>query len=90
MADNLPDIIDSLSERCESNELTFSNAEMSIALTYAMFLYRRLTAMAVHYQRLADSKQEDHEPVEVLFRQTMQRAADDMRHILTNTKADCS
>jgi len=90
MADELPDKIKSLAERCECDRSDFSSADMFIALEYAAQLHGRVSAIKDHYQWIADSTLRDHETMRVAYLRTMKLVASDIRGILDDTKKDCS
>ena len=77
----LPKPIKGLVGRCEINELSFDNEDMSTALAFGQRLWSRLDKMADHYERKAgESRGEE--------RAHWNQAAEDMRHVLNDTKAD--
>lgn len=47
----MPQEITSLVGRCEINEDTFSNDDLSLALKFGEMVWRRLLRMAEHYER---------------------------------------
>jgi len=49
----LPQAFSWLVNRCEINELSFMNEEMSVALKFGQMLFRRLTRLAEHYERMS-------------------------------------
>ncbi len=79
----LPPEIMQLIGRCEINESQFDNDDMSIALKFGELLWRRLTRMAEHYE-----KQSDNFMPEDIQGKLMAQAAEDMRHVLTDTAKD--
>lgn len=81
MDDSLPELIKQLVGRCEINETSFSNDDMSIALKFGELLWRRLTRMAEHYER----QSKNFMPGDIRAC-GMNDAAKDMRHVL----ADCA
>lgn len=50
----LPQAISQLVGRCEMNEVSFTNHEMSVALKFGQMLFRRLTRLAEHYERMSE------------------------------------
>lgn len=50
---DLPLELSQLVGRCEINESVFTNDEMSVALKFGQMLFRRLTRMAEHYERVS-------------------------------------
>ena len=78
-----PSEIRTLVERCQANEHTFDNDDMSVALKFGELLWQRLGKMADHYEKMS------YQFVEGDIRGPMMRhAADDMRHVLTDTQKD--
>jgi hypothetical protein len=81
--DSLPDAIAKLIGRCEINELTFNNDEMSTSLVFGEKLWRRLARMAEHYERQSGNFMEWD-----IRGPMMAKAAEDMRHVLDDTRQD--
>lgn len=80
---DLPDKIKALVGRCEINESSFDNSDMSLALVFAEKLWRRLCRFAEHYERQSGNFM----PGDIRANM-MAQAASDMRHILNDTKVD--
>ena len=83
--DDLPESIKQLVGRCEINEHTFSNDDMSLALKFGELLWQRLTRFAEHYERMLG-----HFMPEDIRRTMMAQSAKDMRHILADVHNDIS
>jgi len=81
--EELPDEIQQLVKRCEINEHTFDNDEMSVALKFGEMLWRRLNRVADHYER-----QSSNFMPEDIRGPMMAEAAKSMRHVLSDTKKD--
>jgi hypothetical protein len=79
----LPVKLAQLAGRCEINEVAFDNNDMSLALMFGTLLWRRLTRMAEHYESKAKGQSD-------AVRSASQNAANDMRHILADTRKDVS
>lgn len=79
---DLPEPIQSLVNRCEINELSFDNDDMSLALMFGETLWHRVAKVAEHFERL--SEQESNGPVA----ECMSSAAELMRHVLSDTAKD--
>lgn len=81
--DALPDAIRRLVGRCEINEHTFDNDDMSVSLKFGEMLWRRLARMADHYERQSGNFMwlDIRGPM-------MAQAARDMRHVLDDTRRD--
>lgn len=77
----LPMEIVELIERCEINEHSFSNEDMSVALKFGESLWKRLAKMAEHYDRQTSDFQHS-------VRSCCISAAVDMRHVLADTRKD--
>lgn len=73
--------IQQLIGRCEINERSFDNADMSVALKFGEMMWRRLTRMAEYYERQSGNFM----PGDIRAK-CMADAAKDMRHVL----ADCA
>lgn len=80
---DLPDEIQQLVGRCEINQHTFDNDDMSVALKFGEMLYRRLSRMADHYQRQSGNFMPND-----IRGPMMAKAAEDMRHVLNDTLRD--
>lgn len=78
----LPEQIQSLIHRCEVNELSFDNDDMSLALMFGEMLWNRVEKVAEHFERL--SEQENNGSVA----KCMLSAAELMRHVLSDTAKD--
>jgi len=81
--DAFPDEIRSLVGRCEINEHTFDNDDMSVALKFGEMLWRRLAKMADHYERQSGNVMPND-----IRGSMMAQAANDMRHVLSDTRKD--
>ena len=81
--DALPDEIKQLVGRCEINEHTFDNDEMSVALKFGEMLWRRLARMADHHERQSGNFMPDD-----IRGPMMAQSAKDMRHVLEDTRRD--
>jgi hypothetical protein len=80
---DLPEEFAQLVGRCEINESTFTNDEMSVALKFGQMLFRRLTRMAEHYERMSG-----HFMPEDIRGPMMAQAAKDMRAVVSDCVKD--
>ena len=79
----LPEEIKQLIARCMVNEVSFDNDDMSVALKFGEMLWKRLYRMSDHYEK--QSKQFVSGDIRGPM---MAQAAEDMRHVLTDTDRD--
>ena len=82
----MPEQIRTLIKRCEINETSFSNDDMSDALKFAEMLWRRLSQMARHYE--SKSIVIAKEPHVRSTLDAMVQAAIDMKHVLRDCTND--
>jgi hypothetical protein len=80
---DMPAEIRSLVGRCEVNEISFSNDEMSLALKFGELVWRRLLRTAEHYER----QSENFMPGDVRS-PMMKDAAKAMRFVLSDCARD--
>ena len=80
---DLPEEFAQLVGRCEINEITFTNDEMSLALKFGQMLFRRLTRLAEHYERMSG-----HFMPEDIRGPMMAHAAKDMRAVVSDCVQD--
>jgi hypothetical protein len=79
----MPVGIRSLVERCEINEINFSNDDMLFALKFGELVWRRLLRFAEHYER----QSKDFMPDDIRG-PMMAQAAKDMRFVLSDVARD--
>lgn len=79
----MPPEIQSLVGRCEINETTFSNDDMSLALKFGELVWRRLVRMAEHYESVSEHFMDGDNRAGM-----MRQAAKDMRFVLSDTARD--
>ena len=80
---DLPLEFSELVGRCEVNEIAFTNDEMSVALKFGQMLFRRLTRLAEHYERMSG-----HFMPEDIRGPMMAQAAKDMRAVVGDCVKD--
>ena len=76
---DLPEEFAQLVGRCEISETAFTNDEMSVALKLGQMLFRRLTRLAEHYERMSG-----HFMPEDIRGPMMAEAAKDMRAVVSD------
>jgi hypothetical protein len=86
--DEMPQKIRSLIGSCEIGEKRFSNDDMSVALKFGELLWRRLTRMAEHYERMAAGVEPVHPMIPSREAGFLNQAAKDMWHVLEDCKKD--
>jgi len=79
----MPPEIEALIGRCEINEHTFDNDDMSLALKFGELVWRRLVRMAEHYERQSANFMPGDNRAGM-----MANAARDMRFVLSDTARD--
>ena len=80
---DMPAEIRGLVGRCEINEITFSNGDMSLALKFGELVWRRLLRFAEHYERQSKNFMSDD-----IRGPMMAQAAKDMRFVLSDVARD--
>ena len=84
MGDSLPQSIKTLVQRCEINESSFDNDDMSLSLFFGETLWNRVEKVAEYYERMAEAEQPNN-PTLSLF---VASVADLLRHVLSDTEKD--
>lgn len=80
---DMPAKIRSLVGRCEINEISFSNDDMSLALKFGELVWRRLLRLAEHYEKQSKNFMPDD-----IRGPMMAQAAKDMRFVLSDVARD--